>query len=714
MRKYVWILMILLLFNIFFIDKSFAKKEDISVIIEVEGDVEENAQYIRNHWPFTEVVTTYTELFQGLALKISTRNSLKILSESFIIGIHPVKEYKIQKNIEIPYEDFFENKLPADVVLPENFNDTKFTGKGVKVAVIDTGLDWNHPDLKQNYKGGLDLVDLDDNPMETTLEEGVPTVHGSHVAGIIAANGTLKGVAPDAEIYAYRALGPGGTGTSIQVMAAMEEAVKQDVDIINMSLGTSVNGPDYPTSKAVNEASKRGIAVVVANGNTGPEDWTVGAPATASSAISIGAYESEKIIPFLYEPNHRKKISLKTMLGQKEWDLQRDAQVTTSLSKDNLQGKIWLMNDENADVQKAIRNDAKAIVANGKFAEKLSMSIENIPIPLAFISQEDIDWIESNQSLYYEHKFEKTSPSTASFSSRGPVNSSWELKPDIIAPGVNILSTVPKGYAALSGTSMAAPHIAGAIAVIKEARPTWSNEKIMNALKTTALKTGEDSLLGQGAGLGQIEEAINTETIIDNTLISIGKTDERLNRKKAEITIENTTDVEQSYTFKQPKIMRGIQWELPLTFTVKPKAKKNLTIKLIINDQLSEESMIQGQLKLQQDNNAYFLPYFIVTKDVENPIIAGFSLHPDEWNDEIYKYELYMTEPAKYVQIQLYDPETMVNEGLLWEPSNVAVGLNKGEILREDIKQRGKFNAIIVAELENGDIVNEQMIVNIN
>src|SRR5699024_2005202 len=137
---------------------------------------------------------------------------------------------------------------------------------------------------------------------------------------------------------------------------------------------------------------KRGIAVVVANGNTGPEDWTVGAPATASSAISIGAYESEKIIPFLYEPNHRKKISLKTMLGQKEWDLQRDAQVTTSLSKDNLQGKIWLMNDENADVQKAIRNDAKAIVANGKFAENLSMSIENIPIPLAFISQEDIDW----------------------------------------------------------------------------------------------------------------------------------------------------------------------------------------------------------------------------------------------------------------------------------------------------------------------------------
>lgn len=708
MHKYIWILIVLLLFNIIFIDKSFAKKEDISVIIEVEGDVEEHAQYIRNHWPFAEIVATYKELFHGLALKIPQRNFNKILSEPFVQGVHPVKEYKTQNSLEIHYKNFSENELPTDVILPENFNETKFTGKGIKVGVIDTGIDWKHPDLIKNYKGGYDLVDLDDNPMETTLEEGVPTVHGSHVAGIIAANGTMKGVAPDAEIYAYRALGPGGVGTSVQVMAAMEEAVKQGVDIINMSLGISVNGSDYPTSKAVNEASKRGIAVVVANGNTGPEDWTVGAPATASSAISVGAYESEKTVPFLYEPINRKKIQLKTMLGQKGWDLHRTDQLTTSLSKKKLQGKIWLMNDENADIQKVIKNGAKAIITDEQFAERISMTIVDLPIPFAFISKGDIDWLQEHLSLHYEHKYEKKSPSTASFSSRGPVNNSWELKPDIIAPGVNVLSTIPEGYTALSGTSMAAPHIAGAIAVMKEARPTWSNEKIMNALKTTALKTSEDSLLGQGAGLGQIEDAIYTETIIENPLVSMGKTDKRLNRKKTEITIENTTNVEQTYTFKQPKKMKGIQWELPLTFIVEPKEKRRLPINIIINEQLSEESMIQGQLELQQDKNIYFLPYFIVTKDVENPIIAGFSLHPDEWNDEKYKYELYMTEPAEHVQIQLYNPETMVNEGLLWESTDVVEGLNKGEILRKDIKQRGQFSAIITAKLNNGDIINEQ------
>src|SRR5699024_5954527 len=104
------------------------------------------------------------------------------------------------------------------------------------------GIDYNHPDLELNYRGGYDLVDLDEDPMETTPEEGIPTSHGSHVAGIIAANGELQGVAPDAEIYAYRALGPGGRGTSVQVIAAMEKAAENGADVINLSLGNNVNG----------------------------------------------------------------------------------------------------------------------------------------------------------------------------------------------------------------------------------------------------------------------------------------------------------------------------------------------------------------------------------------------------------------------------------------------------------------------------------------
>src|SRR5690625_456347 len=106
--------------------------------------------------------------------------------------------------------------------------------------------------------------------METDESKSSHTEHQTNVAGIIAANGNIKGVAPDADIYAYRALGPGGSGSSIQVIAAMERALKDGVDVMNLSLGNIVNGPDYPTSAAVNRAVELGMIVVIANGNNGP------------------------------------------------------------------------------------------------------------------------------------------------------------------------------------------------------------------------------------------------------------------------------------------------------------------------------------------------------------------------------------------------------------------------------------------------------------
>src|SRR5699024_488975 len=124
----------------------------------------------------------------------------------------------------------------VQMVLPETLNNTEYTGKGIKDGDIDTEIYYTHPESKVNYRRGYDLVDLDEDPMETLPGQVIPTQHGSHVAGIIAGNGFLNGVAPDAEIYAYRALGPGGMGTSVQIIAAMEQAARDGMDIINLSL----------------------------------------------------------------------------------------------------------------------------------------------------------------------------------------------------------------------------------------------------------------------------------------------------------------------------------------------------------------------------------------------------------------------------------------------------------------------------------------------
>src|SRR5690625_6966866 len=97
------------------------------------------------------------------------------------------------------------------------------------------------------------------------------------------------------------------------------------------------------------------------------------------------------------------------------------------------------------------------------------------------------------------------------------------MKPDLVAPGKNILNTIPGGhYLEMQGTSMAAPHVAGAIALIKEAQPDWTNDQIKGAHKTTAtMLTGEDEQpiapISQGGGEQQVGEAIETKTILDDT-----------------------------------------------------------------------------------------------------------------------------------------------------------------------------------------------------
>src|SRR5699024_1328822 len=125
----------------------------------------------------------------------------------------------------------------------------------------------------------------------------------------------------------------------------------------------------------------------------------------------------------------------------------------------------------------------------------------------------------------------------APFSSHGPVAVNWMMKPDLIAPGVNILSTVPGGYDILNGTSMAAPHMAGALAVLKEAHPDWTNKQLIGAVKTTAKSLEDIEPIAQGTGNIQLEEALNTEVIIDNPSLSFGKTAEHINEQEVALSV---------------------------------------------------------------------------------------------------------------------------------------------------------------------------------
>lgn len=163
-------------------------------------------------------------------------------------------------------------------------------GKGVKVAIIDTGMDYTHPDLAPHYKGGWNAVTPGATPMD---DQG----HGTHVSGTIGAIKDLKGVvgvAPEADLYAVKVLDKNGSGQYSWIVAGIEWAVNNGMNVINMSLG---GGSGTEALKLIMEkAHAAGIAIVCAAGNdSGPVNF----PAKYPQAIAISASDSgDKIASF--------------------------------------------------------------------------------------------------------------------------------------------------------------------------------------------------------------------------------------------------------------------------------------------------------------------------------------------------------------------------------------------------------------------------------
>jgi major intracellular serine protease len=174
-------------------------------------------------------------------------------------------------------------------------------GKGIVVAVVDTGIDFEHPDLKDNIVGGRNFTPEGWGHDKYEDKNG----HGTHVAGTIAANGKIKGVAPESKILACKVLNRHGSGNYFSIIEGIRYATQwtgengEKVRIINMSLGGGFD--DEHLEEAILEACSKGIVVVVASGNEGDDDETTyeqSYPALYNEVVTVAACDAEKKISY--------------------------------------------------------------------------------------------------------------------------------------------------------------------------------------------------------------------------------------------------------------------------------------------------------------------------------------------------------------------------------------------------------------------------------
>jgi len=540
-----------------------------------------------------KITRSFKTAYNGVAMNLPANevktllqsNVVKSVYKSATVSIEPPatsessSEEESTKRIEsIPF-------LGVDKLHKEGI-----TGKGVKIGVIDTGIDYHHPDLQDAFKGGYDFVDNDSDPMETTYDDyikaGSPvppegastyyTDHGTHVSGTIAGRAkntsgvSVKGIAPDAELYGYRALGPYGTGGIDNILAGIDRAVSDGMDVINLSLGIDLNDPQFPTSTAINNAVLNGVTAVVSAGNSGPSMYTLGSPGAAALALTVGASSAPiTVAKFtgVLEGVSDKSYNLSNLYSNFISDLKSFNNQTMEIvdlgvgldsdyKNKDVNGKWVLVNSGTIGTQTKV-TFAKAHGALGVIA------YNNIPNagPANFV-REDQNFLPTF-SLSYEQGLDFKAQLAAGhnkltfndytegftggdklayFSSRGPSRENYDIKPEITAPGVSVLSSVPAydiykndpsnyqfAYNRMSGTSMAAPHVTGISALLLQANPKLEPGDIKTILMNTAKPLADKSSVFE-AGAGRVDpyRAVHTGmeiSVEDRTPVMInGKT----------------------------------------------------------------------------------------------------------------------------------------------------------------------------------------------
>lgn len=697
------------------------QEEAKTVIVHVDDDPEAVQEEIQKHTDY-EPDYIFSSAFLGMAYTLPETSADQLEEVPGVSRVDESVQYDRALRESVPFIGAEDIRTQLDDL------GIHLTGHGIKVGIIDTGIDYNHPDLQKNYMGGYDVIDDDHDPMETKIKSKAVTFHGTHVAGIIGANGSVRGVAPDADLYAYRALGPEGQGSTEHILEAIDRAIVDGVDVLNLSLGNPVNGPDWPTSKALDEAAEAGVITVTSSGNSGPDMWSVGSPGTSEKSISVGASTPPLKVPQLTVPEineEDRELELQPIQGAKPWNMKRrlnvvDGELGMPEDLANVRGRAVLIERGGIPIKAKIENAVDA----GADAVLL---MNNIPGPFMAGMEEEVDVVAAaidhkagnhlkeaineneKKEVVIETNYVEDTDHMAMFSSRGPVTQTWDIKPDVVAPGVDIDSTVPQGYQGLNGTSMAAPHIAGAAALIKQAHPDWGPEQVKATLMNTAISLSTDEgetypPFVQGAGRVDIGDAIENDTLVYPGTLSFGvwEAEDSNQQLEREITIENQSAQQRTYSFDVPTSLgTGLNWKMPMPITLDPGEKQTAAIKVEIQPDIIDFKRIDGEINVSGGAQDVSLPFLLFSDEPDYPRLSGFQFAKVPERD-FWMYEVFLPGGAEELEITLYEPDTFAYVTTLDRQTNLPEGPFEKEFHADEIDlEPGVYHVIVYAKYKD-------------
>jgi minor extracellular serine protease Vpr len=630
--------------NLWFVELSRAPLADVDATFTVQQRLNYLAQLRADKQAFRNAAAaariqfrerhSFDVLWNGLSVEVSPAELPRLARIAGVRNLYPVLIFSIPQTQPMSQPEL----ATALAMTGADFaqEELGYTGAGIRVAVMDTGIDYDHPDLggdgiartnsnvfpTARVVAGWDFVgdSFNADPTSPTYH---PTAvadpypddcngHGTHVAGIVGAGGDplsggARGVAPEVWFGAYRVFGCAGSTTADIMIAAMERALADGMQILNMSIGSAFQWPQYPTAQASDRLVNKGVVVVASIGNSGANGlYSTGAPGNGTKVIGVASFDNShvQLATFIVTPanitaGYGNAAGAPPAPTSGSLPMAKSGTPTSAADACRVGGASPFNPGQFSGMAVLIRRGtctfhekalnaqnagAAAVVLYNNAAGRFSPTVAGTPaITIPVVAIADTEGVAINNAIASGPQtltwtaalgtfLNPTGGLISSFSSYG-LSPDLALKPDIGAPGGLIRSTYPLeagGYATISGTSMSSPHVAGGVALLLQAHPRTPAQAVRDILQNSAdpkLWWGNpalgflDNVHRQGAGMLDIDDAIVATTRVQPGKLALGES--QSGPATRTLTIVNDSSTPVTYTLSHaPALSTG-----PNTFT---------------------------------------------------------------------------------------------------------------------------------------------------